>query len=284
VDRVDVELARRAVERGWVSNDQVDALDREGRGPAQQSTVGGRGVRPFGVQLVASGLLTEAQHEQLQQELHQAGLIPAPARLIGQILLSQRAVTPDHLGVALDAQRSQRAAGRMQRLGEILVARGFVRTESVAQALRVQGKEVMECTGCRARFNVLGFRTGTAYACPRCRARLKSLVGDVAVLDSTTASAIKVAEDSELPADLAAMPGPKVNFGKFVLVGELFRSPQGTVFRAWQRDHNRLVAFLFDREGSADPSAIAAAAPLRLGGLVERGEFDGRPYLTMEIP
>ena len=60
-----------------------------------------------------------------------------------------------------------------EKLGQILVARGYLSPEDVHLALRGQSKRILVCGSCRRRYNVASFTPGRVYSCKSCRGALK---------------------------------------------------------------------------------------------------------------
>gem|GEM_PF-1876557 len=91
--------------------------------------------------------------------------------LFGEIALRWRLLTAQDLEAALETQRAQDRVGKHRsRLGEILVEKGLLRPHQVRAILDAQGKRIIHCSGCNARFNVAQFRAGARLVCAKCGA------------------------------------------------------------------------------------------------------------------
>lgn len=79
--------------------------------------------------------------------------------LFGEIAIRWRFLDRPALEEALDLQRQMDAAGKPRsRLGEVLVEHGRLHPHQVRAMLEAQGKKIVHCSGCNARFNVAHFR------------------------------------------------------------------------------------------------------------------------------
>lgn len=289
-----MELCRLAIERGWITPREIDVVLRE-RDVESAATLGTRNIKPMGILLVAHGFLTDVQLRELQEQLRNRGVRPIFDRtLLGQLLLEDKLITREALDQALEAQRNHAAQGRRRRIGEILVEMKCVEASAVIAALRKQRKEILECPGCSARFNVFDYASTGRYACPKCNSQLRA--GTMLLDVDDTTIGIKPASEADLPATVAAQTGPKVHFGKFVVMRELFRSAEGPVHLGWQKDQGRFVALLFlaadPPTGYAGKIAVrftheAQSHQVRLAGFLESGAYEGRRYVSwglQEVP
>ncbi len=152
---------------------------------------------------------------------------------LGEWCVRTGAATAEQVRECLRIQADHHARGETPpRLGEILVARGYVAPEQVAEALAEQGREIRSCPRCRVRVNVDRRSDALGYECARCHGRLEepSDPGDL----SATDQAVIVRSRDPLPPDVCeAARDPENLFGKYVLLREIGRGGIGQVFLAW---------------------------------------------------
>lgn len=288
--REDVFLVQEAIGRGWLTQDAVKIVTQR-QGARGNTTVGRKIGKSLGIALVANGFLTDVQLQELQVALRNRGLKPIfDEELIGQILLGDMAITREQLDEAFRAQMEQHGAGRRKRIGEILVERKFLEPAAVIAALRKQRKEILQCAGCGARFNVLERRADDPVPCPICASVLRGGATALDVDESTIG--IRPAQPGDLPERIAGYPGPKVHFGKFVVMRELLRSSEGPLHLGWQKDSQRFVALTFgEKEFPAGyPGKVfgklkaeAAAKKVTLVGYIESGVYGGKAFVSWSI-
>jgi len=165
--------------------------------------------------------------------------------LLGRLLVEKGLATEYQVNGALRLQGRFLEAGIAPAppLGEILVRRGWLEREALATALQLQKFMLYRCPQCGAR---IGLRPGTRPApsiCPDCSAEIPALFAKMAAAihqvleEAAGAHAVSVPEDV-----LDAAEDPGRQFGKYVLLNLLGRGGAGEVYRAWQRDANRVVA------------------------------------------
>ncbi len=106
--------------------------------------------------------------------------------LFGEIAVRWRFAERESLEKALELQREMDAAGKHRsRIGEILVGRGELQPHQVRAILDAQGKRIVHCSGCSARFNVAHFRGGARVKCPKCGATTVMGEGERHVTDES---------------------------------------------------------------------------------------------------
>lgn len=237
----DLLFGRVALREKMVTREQLfDCLAAKERNPGT----------PLGEVMIRRRVLTAAQVRNLLEL--QTALIQEARRteshvqnpvLLGRLLIEQGLCTD------LQVHECLRLRGRMEEMGiqpvpslqEVLIRRGYLSREALAAASQYDTLSLYRCPECGA--PLAGEAKGPEYACPRCRARLPSFL---AMMAGSVAGAISEATDEhdiDLPAEVRqAARDPDRRFGRYVLVKEVGRGGSGVVWKAWQRDRNRIVA------------------------------------------
>jgi len=161
----------------------------------------------------------------------------------GQLLVRNGLISEAALAECLEVQREVGRAGLdvIPRLGELLVARGFLTQDQVREALSQQEKSILFCPRCEVQVNVPRRDDVSEVRCIRCRGAL------VKPRDLTD---VKVSEDSiifisrePVPREVEeAAKDPARRFGKYTLINEIGRGGAGVVHRAWDHYLSQFVA------------------------------------------
>ena len=219
----------------------------------------------------------------------------------GQLLVRNGLVSEAALAECLEVQREVGRSGLdvIPRLGELLVARGFLTQGQVLTALSQQEKSILFCPRCEVQVNVPSRPDVSEVRCIRCRGALV-LPRDL--------SDVKVSEDSIIFISREPMPreveeaakDPARRFGKYTLINEIGRGGAGVVHRAWDHYLSQFVALkrihgggTAGSPGRADPEGrvaallkeARAAARLRHPNIVivyEVGRVAKEYYISME--
>jgi hypothetical protein len=184
----DLLLGKLAIERGWITYDQLTQCirqqEREAAGEDPEATVGRRSsARGLGVIMASMGLISDVQLLDLYDEqrkrievLRSYRLIESGEKMLGQLLVTQNKCTQNQINKCLEHQRRMAEQGvtPVPRLGELLVEHGFVDASTIREVLGRQQKTIMYCVGCRASYNVVGVKPGRQYQCRKCGAMLMS--------------------------------------------------------------------------------------------------------------
>src|SRR5262245_26068947 len=107
----------------------------------------------------------------------------------GQLLVRNGLISESALAECLDVQREVGRSGMdvIPRLGELLVARGFLTQNQVLGALSQQEKSILYCPRCEVQVNVPSRPDVSEVRCIRCRGEL---------VQPRDLSDVKVSEDS----------------------------------------------------------------------------------------
>ena len=178
----------------------------------------------------------------------------------GQLLVRNGLISEAALAECLEVQREVARSGldAIPRLGELLVARGFLTQAQVLSALSQQEKAILFCPRCEVQVNVPRRDDVSEVRCIRCRG---------ALIKQRDLSDVKVSEDSiifisrePVPREVEeAAKDPARRFGKYTLINEIGRGGAGIVHRAWDTYLHQYVAlkFLKAPPETADPEALA---------------------------
>jgi serine/threonine protein kinase len=219
----------------------------------------------------------------------------------GQLLVRNGLISEAALSECLEVQREVGRTGldAIPRLGELLVARGFLTQSQVLAALSQQEKTILFCPRCEVQVNVPRRPDVSEVRCIRCRG---------ALVQPRDVSDVKVTEDSiifisrePVPREVEeAAKDPARRFGKYTLINEIGRGGAGVVHRAWDHYLSQFVALKRihgggtpGSPGRVDPEGrvasllkeARAAARLRHPNIVivyEVGRVAREYYISME--
>jgi DNA-binding response OmpR family regulator/predicted Ser/Thr protein kinase len=290
-------LGRIAVRMNLLRREKLrEALAAQERNPS----------RALGELLVERSFLGEADLERLLDVQRQGlGILDgSESSFLGRLLVSQKLATSFQVNGALRLQGRLQEGGfkPVPRLGEILVARGHLDREALAAALGLQDFMLYRCPACGGRVAVHPGIVHQPCRCPECG-------GEIPALFAKLASALRqVLEETAIertvdfpPGVLEAAEDPSKQFGKYVLVERIGKGGAGEVYRAWERDANRIVALKTLSRGEipagaqktpfGDPEAVKrffneaqAIADLKHPNIVpiyDYGTAEGLYYYTM---
>ncbi len=211
-----------------------------------------------------------------------------PRAPLGDLLIREGLVPREEVERAVALQAAEARRGVFLRLGELLVARGLLDEAQVARVLAMQGRTIVVCPSCLAQFNVVDFEEGRAYRCNRCDVVLQrpERVERLAVEDT-----VGPAEASASGTGALLRGDGERQFGPYVILGEISRGGMGIIYKARQRQLDRLVAMKVmsrpDRAQDAERFLQEARAVARLRhpyivAIYEIGRIEGVDYFTMD--
>ncbi len=233
---------------------------------------------------------------------HASTVLAAPASdrplNLGEWCVRTGAATADQVRECLELQKSCHEKGASApRLGELMVARGYLSPGQVADALASQGREIRSCAGCGVRVNVVLRPDAIGYECARCRGTLHE-PSDPARLSVADESVVVRSLDPLPPEVGEAARDPRNLLGKYVLLGELGRGGIGQVYLAWDTFLRQRVALKRmrpdmpsevggDEPEKAETLAREARTAIRLRhpaivSVFDVGLLGGEPYISME--
>jgi eukaryotic-like serine/threonine-protein kinase len=173
--------------------------------------------------------------------------------LFGEIAIRWCFLKREALDGALKFQRDMDAAGKHRaRIGEILVGRGEIQEHHVRAILDAQGKKIIHCSGCSARFNLAHFQPGAKVKCPRCGATTQ--IGDVErhVKDDSPLdvhSTIWLPKSPASGEETGMATKTSVEIGGYDVLTRLGTDGTGILCRARHRATGQLVALKVMRPG-----------------------------------
>ncbi|MBI4568061.1 MAG: protein kinase [Planctomycetes bacterium] len=168
---------------------QLGLVDEQAVAWAVEQQQGGD-PRSMGDILTQGGLLDEDGRSRIIEHQHRMkALREESAKREGRFLFGEAAVRRGfieerHLHQCLRIQAALDARGRHIPLGDILVKKGYMTAEEVAEILRSQNKRILRCHGCGRQYVArTAPREGGWYRCKRCGERLQSVdyAEDIAV-------------------------------------------------------------------------------------------------------
>ncbi len=237
----DILLGRIAVERGWVTQEQLSRCLKE------QASVSTRQASPLGDILQKHAFLTSSQVEDLLEEqkrrlsdLVDLGDSEMEDALLGQLLIKQGLVTERQIyeSLRLQAERAGET-GKEISLGEILVEKNYLASDLIETAQIMQKRELLVCASCGAQYSTLGSETARKYSCKKCGSILER--EERYFRPGETSGVVRI----DLPDDavpFANDPSHLLDGGKYVLIEQVGRGGSGVVWKAWQTDVRRYVA------------------------------------------
>ena len=192
----DLMLGQIAVEKGLISQKQLDECIREQDASAGQKPGPRTPTRPLGVVMLSRGIIEQKDLEALLEEqnrrfktIDQHIKNQKVEYLFGQLLVKNNLATQLQINKCLEIQMklTEKGVQPIPRLGELLVEHGFVDKKTVAEVLRMQDKDLLFCTGCGRQLNVVGAENGQTYRCKECGAVMlrRSLLESLRAEDTT---------------------------------------------------------------------------------------------------
>ncbi|HZL70880.1 MAG TPA: serine/threonine-protein kinase [Planctomycetota bacterium] len=195
----------------------------------------------------------------------------------GQLLVRSGLISEAALAECLEVQREVGRSGLdiIPRLGELLVARGFLTQSQVLAVLSQQEKSILFCPRCEVQVNVPSRPDVSEVRCIRCRGSL---------VQPRDLSDVKVSEDSiifisrePVPREVEeAAKDPARRFGKYTLINEIGRGGAGVVHRAWDHYLSQFVALKRIHGGGTPGSPGRADAEGRVASLLKEARAAAR--------
>lgn len=242
-ERGDLLIGKIALRAGLITREQLyDCLISQERNPS----------KTLGSILIARGHLKEEDVERLlemQKKAFEAAGGGTPSRrhaLFGQILIQKGLATEYQVneGLRLQGRLTELGIRPVPPLGEILMQRGYLNKDAVEAALQLQSLHLYACPECGTAIDASDEDTKHGdYSCPKCGAQIPALFAKMAAAVREALDEVSRTLDVDVPEEVRAADRERANhFGKYVLVKEIGRGGAGIVYRAWQRDFNRMVA------------------------------------------
>lgn len=127
------------------------------------------------------------------------------AEIFGKLVISKKLATPEKVNECLRIQAQDPKDPRT--LGEVMVAKGYLKPEDVRSILGAQKKRTMKCAKCNLSFTVATTHESSNIKCPKCKGPLTEQSAKAPVkTDAEFGTMIARAVDLQLPAKPAAKP------------------------------------------------------------------------------
>ncbi len=285
----DILLGKIALERGLLSPGQLADCLEEQRGDAGS---------PLGAILVRRGVVKPADLEALLEEQKRrlaAALDLTDPRLedalLGRLLIKQGLARESHVYEGLRLQAEAAEEGRTPpRLGEILVARGYLAADAHETAVFLEHRKVFICPACGARFSTLGTDLARKYTCKQCGCILERQEEVLKPGETSGTPRLDVPDDA---AEASRDPARKFADGRYILIQEVGRGGMGVVWKAWQTDLKRYVAVKVLAAGlwtepdikrfNREAQMAASLSHAHIASIYEIGSWEGKHFIAMEF-
>ncbi|KAF0244457.1 MAG: serine/threonine protein kinase [Planctomycetota bacterium] len=287
-------------QKGYLTKQQIQSI---------LETMSSMQRRRFGEIAVAFHFITL---EQLETCLDIQKLLQAPQEtvpLFGQALVTYRGFLKQVL-----------AGGNHPKIGDVLVAMGYMRNHQVEAVLEEQNKRIVRCKSCEASLNISRFEPGQKIKCGQCNAVLEVVKPegseelDVALPTETMSQAAGPSDDQPMdpatammeldkeiarvratqqftPAKIQKAPG---RIADFQVVTRLGQDATGVIFKATQISKNRPVALKimnpsvmndanFQKKFIDEAKKVAALEHPHIKRVYSLGKSDNRFYIAMEF-
>ncbi|MEK7469839.1 MAG: protein kinase [Planctomycetota bacterium] len=287
-------------QKGYLTKQQIQSI---------LETMSSMQRRRFGEIAVAFHFITL---EQLETCLDIQKLLQAPQEtvpLFGQALVTYRGFLKQVL-----------AGGTHPRIGDVLVAMGYMRNHQVEAVLEEQNKRIVRCKSCEASLNISRFEPGQKIKCGQCNAVLEVVKPegseelDVALPTETVSQQGPGSEDQPMdpatammeldkeiarvratqqfsPAKIQKTPG---RIADFQVITRLGQDATGVIFKATQISKNRPVALKimnpsvmndpnFQKKFIDEAKKVAGLEHLNIKRVYSLGKADNRFYIAMEF-
>jgi serine/threonine protein kinase len=239
----DLLLGKIALRAGLITREQLyDCLVVQDRNPS----------RTLGAILISRGHLKKQDVDrllELQKKAFEESPEGLPSRrhaLFGRLLIEKGLATEYQVNECLRLQGRLNELGikPVPPLGEILIQREYLDREAIETALDLQGLHLYACPECGQQIESSGEELNKGnYTCPQCKADIPALFAKMAAAVKEALDGASRELDIELPDDVRIASLDQENhFGKYILIKEIGRGGSGIVYRAWQKDFNRIIA------------------------------------------
>ncbi len=242
--RADFLIGKIALREGYLTQEQLyDCVMFQERSPS----------KPLGTIMVSRGYINDDQlgkileiQKTALEEIGEGAKASRKTVLLGKVLVEKGLASEYQVNECLRLQARMAEIGikPIPHLGEIMLKRGYINQDRLQTALMLQSSEFYTCLECGS---PIDFHDGAAgaesYTCKKCNTKLPALFAKMAASLHQSLEKASQEMDVEVPLEVREkMSDPTNHFGKYVLVSELGRGGAGVVWKAWQKDLNKIVA------------------------------------------
>ena len=125
---------------------------------------------------------------------------------LGLFLTEKGLVTKEQLSACVGEQNEATEKGFRRSLGQIAVRRGYMSAEQLVEVLKAQGKTLVACSQCGARFNAFGYAPEQEPKCEKCKGLLQPV-------EKKTATGTEMTIEYNVMVTGAAKTGPNGSCG-----------------------------------------------------------------------
>lgn len=242
--KADFLIGKIALREGYLTQEQLyDCVMFQERSPA----------KPLGAIMVNRGYINQDQLNKLLDiqrsaldEIGEGSKTSRKTLLLGKVLVDKGLASEYQVNECLRLQARMVELGikPIPHLGEIMLKRGYINHDRLQTALMLQSSEFYTCLECGSPIDFKEVNTGgDSYTCKKCNTKLPSLFAKMAASLYQSLEKASQEMDVDVPQEVREkMADPTNQFGKYVLVSELGRGGAGVVWKAWQKDLNKIVA------------------------------------------
>jgi hypothetical protein len=242
--KADFLIGKIALREGFLTQEQLyDCVMFQERSPS----------KPLGAIMVNRGYINQDQLGKILQiqrsaldDVGEGAKTSRKTLLLGKVLVEKGLASEYQVNECLRLQARMVELGikPIPHLGEIMLKRGYINQDRLQTALMLQSSEFYTCLECGSPIDFNEINSGgESYTCRQCHTQLPALFAKMAATLYQSLEKASQEMDVDVPKEVREkMADPTNQFGKYVLVTELGRGGAGVVWKAWQKDLNKIVA------------------------------------------
>ncbi|MBN1809391.1 MAG: serine/threonine protein kinase [Planctomycetes bacterium] len=206
-------LGRLAVLHGEMTQDQLDeclSVQARTRPPV-----------PLEDLIMERSYLTAQKMESLKELSRKDLTVKRPkqsnpnAERFGRMAIAKGWITPDQLAECLNVQRRMQEHNLYPNIGDIMVEKGLLTQEQVKELLSDQGKTLLKCPACGAKYNV------SAYDPERHHLQCKVCAAPLEPARKVVVTSVDGQIDAERKGKKARQPGTTTTIGRIIREGDV---------------------------------------------------------------